>query len=127
MGQRDLFAEQEEQRRFASAPLAARMRPRTLDEVIGQEHLLAPGAAFRTVVESGRPVSMILWGPPGTGKTTLARLVATASHASFEQLSATSAGVKDVRVVLAEASRRLAEDRGRTILFLDEIHRFTKA
>ena len=103
------------------------MRPATLDEVVGQEHLLAPGAAFRTMVEAGRPVSMILWGPPGSGKTTLARLVAAGSSARFEQLSATSAGVKDVREVLAMASRRIEEDLGRTVLFLDEIHRFTKA
>jgi putative ATPase len=103
------------------------MRPRTLDEVVGQEHLTAPGAAFRSIVDSGHPVSMILWGPPGTGKTTLARLVASAGHARFEQLSATSAGVKDVREVLAMAARRLEDDRGRTVLFLDEIHRFTKS
>ncbi len=103
------------------------MRPRTLDEVVGQEHLTRPGAAFRSIVGAGHPVSMILWGPPGTGKTTLARLVASAGHARFEQLSATSAGVKDVREVLAMAARRLEDDRGRTVLFLDEIHRFTKA
>ncbi len=125
--QDDLFAETREEKRASAAPLAARMRPRTLDEVVGQEHLTAPGAAFRTVVDSGHPVSMILWGPPGTGKTTLARLVASAGHARFEQLSATSAGVKDVREVLAMAVRRLEDDRGRTVLFLDEIHRFTKA
>ena len=103
------------------------MRPRTLDEVVGQEHLLAKDAAFRVMVESGSPVSMILWGPPGSGKTTLARLVASGSNAGFEQLSATSAGVKDVRAVLALASARLDEDRGRTVLFIDEIHRFNKA
>jgi putative ATPase len=123
----DLFSEQRAERRLANAPLAARMRPTSLDEVVGQSHLLAPGAAFRAMVEAGSPVSMILWGPPGSGKTTLARLVATASQARFEQLSATSAGVKDVREVLAMAIRRLDEDRGRTVLFLDEIHRFTKA
>lgn len=123
----DLFAEQRAERRLANAPLAARMRPTSLDEVVGQSHLLAPGAAFRAMVEAGSPVSMILWGPPGSGKTTLARLVASASRARFEQLSATSAGVKDVREVLAMATRRLDEDRGRTVLFLDEIHRFTKA
>lgn len=123
----DLFSEQRAQRRMANAPLAARMRPTALDEVVGQAHLLAPGAAFRAMVEAGSPVSMILWGPPGSGKTTLARLVAAAGKARFEQLSATSAGVKDVREVLAMATRRLEEDRGRTVLFLDEIHRFTKA
>ncbi len=123
----DLFAEQRQAARATAAPLAARMRPRTLDEVAGQSHLTAPGAAFRSIAESGEPVSMILWGPPGTGKTTLARLVATAGQARFEQLSATSAGVKDVREVLTMAGRRLEDGRGRTVLFLDEIHRFTKA
>ena len=103
------------------------MRPATLDEVVGQDQLLGPGAAFRAMVESGSPVSMILWGPPGSGKTTLARLVAAVSSARFEQLSATSAGVKDVREVLAAAQQRIDERRGRTVLFLDEIHRFTKA
>jgi len=103
------------------------MRPANLDEVVGQQGLLAAGAAFRTMVEAGRPVSMILWGPPGSGKTTLARLVAANSAARFEQLSATSAGVKDVREVLAMATRRIENGDGRTVLFLDEIHRFTKA
>ncbi len=125
--QDDLFAESRDAARATAAPLAARMRPATLDEVVGQEHLTGDGAAFRSIVTSGHPVSMILWGPPGTGKTTLARLLATEGHARFEQLSATSAGVKDVRDVLAMAGRRLEEGRGRTVLFLDEIHRFTKA
>ena len=123
----DLFSDQRAERRRANAPLAARMRPANLDEVVGQQGLLAPGAAFRTMVEAGRPVSMILWGPPGSGKTTLARLVAANSSARFEQLSATSAGVKDVREVLAMATRRIENGDGRTVLFLDEIHRFTKA
>ncbi|MGB5432405.1 MAG: replication-associated recombination protein A [Acidimicrobiia bacterium] len=123
----DLFSDQRAERRRANAPLAARMRPANLDEVVGQQGLLAPGAAFRTMVEAGRPVSMILWGPPGSGKTTLARLVAVNSSARFEQLSATSAGVKDVREVLAMATRRIENGDGRTVLFLDEIHRFTKA
>ncbi len=123
----DLFAGERAERRRRAEPLPARMRPQTLDEVVGQAHLLAPGAAFRTMVEAGRPISMILWGPPGTGKTTLARLVASASDAAFEQLSATSAGVKDVREVLATAKHRLETDERRTVLFLDEIHRFTKA
>ncbi len=125
--QSDLFAESRAEARLQAAPLAARMRPASLNEVVGQEQLTAPGAAFRSLVDSGKPVSMILWGPPGTGKTTLARLVASASSARFEQLSATSAGIKDVRDVLAMAARRVEEGRGRTVLFLDEIHRFNKA
>ena len=123
----DLFSDQRAERRRANAPLAARLRPANLGEVVGQQGLLAPGAAFRTMVEAGRPVSMILWGPPGSGKTTLARLVAVNSGARFEQLSATSAGVKDVREVLAMATRRVENGDGRTVLFLDEIHRFNKA
>ena len=103
------------------------MRPRALDEVVGQADLLNPGAAFRTMVERGRLVSIILFGPPGTGKTTLARLVASETRAVFEQLTASSHGVKDVRRVLAGAERRLETDEGRTVLFLDEIHRFNKA
>ena len=123
----DLFAIQREESKRVGAPLPARMRPRTLDEVVGQRHLLAEGAAFRSMVETGRVSSMILWGPPGTGKTTLANLVAKEVEGTFERLSATSAGVKDVREILARAEQRLGEGRGTTILFIDEIHRFNKA
>jgi putative ATPase len=122
----DLFSGRADNLAFQSAPLATRMRPRSIDEVVGQPALLGPDAAFRHIVESGRPVSMLLWGPPGTGKTTLARLVASHADAVFVTLSATSAGVKDVREVLRDARERLASDERRTVLFLDEIHRFAK-
>ena len=123
----DLFSSRAKETIASVAQLATRMRPRSLDEVVGQPGLLKPGAAFRRMIESGRPVSMILWGPPGTGKTTLARLVADHTEAVFETLSATSAGVKDVREVLARARQRLETDERRTVLFLDEIHRFNKS
>src|SRR5688572_18298841 len=103
------------------------MRPASLDEVVGQEHLLGPKGPLRRLIEADRMSSVILWGPPGTGKTTLAKLIAATTSRSFETLSAVTAGVKDVREVVERARRRLAEQGQGTILFLDEIHRFNKA
>ncbi len=109
------------------APLAARMRPRTIEEFVGQERLLAPGSALRRAIEEGRAHSMILHGPPGAGKTTLARLVAEASGAAFEEESAVQAGRAEVRAVIERARHRIATTGTRTVFFLDEIHRFNKA
>jgi putative ATPase len=107
-------------------PLAERMRPRALDEMVGQKRLLAPNTALRRAVESGRVHSMILWGPPGCGKTTLALLLAQYADAEFKAISAVLSGLPDVRQVLAEAAHRFADGR-RTVLFVDEVHRFNKA
>ncbi len=122
----DLFSAAVQDRLTRRAPLAARLRPRSLDEVVGQEHLLGPGKPLRTLIESDRLSSVVLWGPPGTGKTTIARTVAGATRSAFEPLSAVSAGVKDVREVAARARERLGEHGQGTILFLDEVHRFNK-
>jgi putative ATPase len=123
----DLFTAAADEALAAHAPLAARLRPRNLDDIIGQDHLLGPGKPLRTLVEGDRLSSVILWGPPGTGKTTLAQAIAAHTSKAFEQLSAVSAGVKDVRDTLERARHRLGERGQGTILFLDEVHRFNKA
>jgi putative ATPase len=123
----DLFGSALQDRLKRQAPLAARMRPETLDEVVGQTQLLAPGKPLRSLIEADRLSSLILWGPPGTGKTTLAMLIARATSKEFVTMSAVTAGVKDVREATAKARQRLAEHGQGTILFLDEVHRFNKA
>ena len=122
-----LFGDAADRRLERQAPLATRLRPRTLDEIVGQEHLVAPGAPLRVLAESDRVVSSILWGPAGTGKTTLARVLADTTAKHLTTLSATAAGVKDVREAMAEAERRLGEQGQGTMLFIDEVHRFSKS
>ena len=123
----DLFSDAAQQRAGEVAPLAQRLRPRTLDEFVGQAHVLGKSSALRQAIDHDRVRSSIFYGPPGSGKTTLARIVAASTGAAFEELSAVSATVKDVREVLARARERLGASGRRTILFLDEIHRFNKA
>jgi putative ATPase len=123
----DLFSGAAADRLATRAPLAARMRPHTLDEIIGQRHLVGPGAPLRALIETDRLTSAILWGPPGTGKTTLASVIATSTEKHFVPLSAVTAGVKDVREVVDGARRLLGEQGRGTILFLDEVHRFNRS
>jgi putative ATPase len=111
----------------ASAPLAVRMRPRTLDELVGQQHLLAPGSPLRRLIEGDQPMSLLLWGPPGTGKTTIASIVSQATNRRFVEVSAVAAGVKEVRVAIDSARQQLVRGGPETVLFVDEVHRFTKA
>ncbi len=123
----DLFSEAASTRMSEQAPLAARVRPRALDELVGQQQILGEGSVLRRAIADDRVGSLILYGPPGSGKTTLARIVAASTDAAFEQLSAVSATVAEVRAVIAAARERLGANGRRTILFLDEIHRFNKA
>ncbi|MEX1158553.1 MAG: AAA family ATPase, partial [Thermomicrobiales bacterium] len=123
----DLFEANRLARLRQHGPLAARMRPASLDEFVGQESILAPGSVLRRAIERDRLSSIILWGPPGVGKTTLARLIATQTKAFFVPVSAVSSGVADLRAAVKDASDRLGMHGQRTVLFIDEIHRFNKA
>jgi len=123
----DLFSDAAQERLPETAPLALRMRPRTLDDFVGQQQVLGEGSALRLAIAEDRITSSILYGPPGSGKTTLARVIANTTGSVFEELSAVSATVKEVREVIAAARERLGANSQRTILFLDEIHRFNKA
>jgi putative ATPase len=123
----DLFAESRKKNLSRVAPLAARMRPRTLDEFVGQSHFLAPGKLLRRMLEADRLTSIIFYGPPGTGKTTLAGLIAIYTQSDFVEVNAAAVGVKEVRAILDAAKERLGAGGKRTVLFLDEIHRFNRA
>ncbi len=127
MSPADLFAARREEALRSRAPLAARLRPRSLDEVVGQRHLVGTDGPLRALAQADRLGSAIFWGPPGSGKTTLARVLAETSAKAFVPLSATASGVKEVRAALEDAERRLGEQGQGTLLFIDEVHRFNKA
>jgi putative ATPase len=123
----DLFAARRQELTEKEAPLAARMRPRTLDEFAGQEHIVGPGRLLRRAIQADQLSSVIFYGPPGTGKTTLARIIANTTRAHFIAINAVLAGVNDIRQAVAEAQERRGQFGQRTILFVDEVHRFNKA
>ncbi len=123
----DLFEEAARRYQAKKAPLADRMRPRVLGEFVGQEHILGPGKLLRRAIEADRITSLIFYGPPGSGKTTLARIIANTTEAAFTQMNAVLSGVKDIREAIADAQRRLELHQTRTILFVDEVHRFNKS
>ncbi len=123
----DLFAPETPEAAAAHAPLAERMRPRSLEEYVGQEHILGPGKLLRRAIEADRFSSIVLYGPPGTGKTSLAEIIARTTNARFERLSGVESTVAEIRKVMAAAAMRLSRDGARTVLFIDEIHRFNKA
>ena len=123
----DMFQHEFEKEKLKEAPLAARMRPKTLDEFVGQQHIVGKGKVLRLAIESGNLPSIMLWGPPGSGKTTLANIIANSTSSHFSPISAVSAGVADLRKTIEEAKERRLMTRKKTILFIDEIHRFNKA
>jgi hypothetical protein len=123
----DLFSQTEDSARQGRAPLAARMRPQNLDEIVGQEHLLGRGKLLRRAIETDQLGSLVFYGPPGTGKTTLAYVIAKTTKAHFTKLNAVTSGVADLRKVVQEAEERAKYYRQGTLLFIDEIHRFNKA
>ena len=123
----DMFEQQFEKDKLKEAPLAARMRPSGFSEFVGQERIVGKGRVLRRAIESNRLPSIVLWGPPGSGKTTLANIIASVTDSFFAPVSAVSAGVADLRRIIEQAMERRKLNRQRTILFIDEIHRFNKA